>query len=47
MTRFLVLFEGADVLVCESTYGNRRHPAVDVEAELAQSCAASPSARAC
>ena len=28
-------FEGADVLVCESTYGNRRHPAVDADAELA------------
>ncbi|MGR3365031.1 MAG: MBL fold metallo-hydrolase RNA specificity domain-containing protein [Maritimibacter harenae] len=28
-------FEGADVLVCESTYGNRRHPDVDSEAELA------------
>ena len=28
-------FEGADVLVCESTYGDRRHPAVDAEAELA------------
>ncbi|SFQ23736.1 MBL fold metallo-hydrolase [Tranquillimonas alkanivorans] len=28
-------FEGADVLVCESTYGNRRHPDIDPEAELA------------
>lgn len=28
-------FEGADVLICESTYGNRVHPAVDPEAELA------------
>ena len=28
-------FEGADVLVCESTYGNRRHPNIDAEAELA------------
>ena len=28
-------FEGADVLVCESTYGNRRHPTADAEAELA------------
>ncbi|RWA75401.1 MAG: MBL fold metallo-hydrolase [Mesorhizobium sp.] len=25
----------ADVLVCESTYGNRRHPRIDPEAELA------------
>ena len=25
----------ADVLVCESTYGNRQHPRVDAEAELA------------
>jgi metallo-beta-lactamase family protein len=29
-------FEGADILVCESTYGNRRHPATDPDAELAQ-----------
>lgn len=29
-----VPFEGADVLVCESTYGNRRHPTADAEAEL-------------
>ncbi|CTQ47639.1 MBL fold metallo-hydrolase RNA specificity domain-containing protein [Roseibium aggregatum] len=28
-------FEGADVLVCESTYGNRKHPDIDPEAELA------------
>lgn len=28
-------FSGADVLVCESTYGNRRHPPTDPEAELA------------
>jgi metallo-beta-lactamase family protein len=28
-------FEGADVLVCESTYGNRSHDPVDAEAELA------------
>jgi metallo-beta-lactamase family protein len=28
-------FEGADILVCESTYGNRVHPPVDAEAELA------------
>lgn len=28
-------FEGADILVCESTYGNRVHPAVDADAELA------------
>lgn len=25
----------ADILVCESTYGNRRHPRIDAEAELA------------
>ena len=30
-----VPFEGADVLVCESTYGNRNHPDIDPEAELA------------
>lgn len=29
-----VPFGGADVLVCESTYGNRRHPDIDPEAEL-------------
>lgn len=28
-------FEGADILICESTYGNRVHPPVDAEAELA------------
>ena len=28
-------FKGADVLVCESTYGNRKHPDTDPEAELA------------
>lgn len=28
-------FEGADVLVCESTYGNRRHPPITPEQELA------------
>jgi metallo-beta-lactamase family protein len=28
-------FKGADVLVCESTYGNRVHPPADAEAELA------------
>ena len=27
-------FEGADVLVCESTYGDRKHPPVNAEAEL-------------
>jgi metallo-beta-lactamase family protein len=30
-----VPFAGADVLVCESTYGNRKHPDTDPEAELA------------
>jgi metallo-beta-lactamase family protein len=29
-------FTGADVLVCESTYGNRNHPQVDPEAELGE-----------
>ncbi|WP_322292441.1 MBL fold metallo-hydrolase [Allopontixanthobacter sp.] len=28
-------FEGADILVCESTYGNRKHQTVDAERELA------------
>ena len=28
-------FAGADVLVCESTYGNRSHDPIDAEAELA------------
>lgn len=28
-------FTGADVLICESTYGNRRHVEIDAEAELA------------
>lgn len=28
-------FRGADVLVCESTYGNRSHPHIDPETELA------------
>lgn len=28
-------FTGADVLVCESTYGNRQHEDIDAEAELA------------
>ena len=28
-------FEGADVLVCESTYGNRSHDLIDAKAELA------------
>lgn len=27
-------FEGADILVCESTYGNRRHPRIDPDEEL-------------
>lgn len=27
-------FDGADILVCESTYGNRQHPRVDPDAEL-------------
>ena len=29
-------FSGADILVTESTYGNRTHPSVDAEAELAE-----------
>lgn len=29
-------FTGADILVCESTYGNRVHPRGDAEAELAE-----------
>ena len=28
-------FQGADVLVCESTYGDRKHPRMNSEAELA------------
>lgn len=28
-------FQGADVLVCESTYGDRKHPRISSEAELA------------
>ena len=31
-----VPFAGADILVTESTYGNRRHPEVDADAELAR-----------
>lgn len=27
--------QDADILVCESTYGNRKHPRIDAEAELA------------
>lgn len=30
-----VPFTGADILVTESTYGNRRHPEIDAETELA------------
>lgn len=30
-----VPLQEADILVCESTYGNRRHPRIDAEAELA------------
>ncbi len=30
-----VPFEGSDILICESTYGNRRHADVEAEAELA------------
>lgn len=29
-------FPGADILVVESTYGNRRHPQVDAEAEIGE-----------
>lgn len=29
-------FPGADILVCESTYGNRVHPHIDAEAELGE-----------
>ena len=35
LMRAPVPFGGADVLVCESTYGNRQHPDIDPEAELA------------
>ena len=35
LMRSLVPFGGADVLVCESTYGYRLHEPVDAEAELA------------
>ena len=35
LMRAPVPFGGADVLVCESTYGNRKHPEIDPEAELA------------
>jgi metallo-beta-lactamase family protein len=35
LMRTPVPFSGADVLVCESTYGNRSHPPTDPEAELA------------
>jgi metallo-beta-lactamase family protein len=35
MMRAPVPFGGADILVTESTYGNRKHPEVDAEAELA------------
>ncbi len=34
LMRAPVPFDGADVLVCESTYGNRKHPEIDPEAEL-------------
>jgi len=36
MMRAPVPFGGADILVTESTYGNRKHPKVDAEAELAE-----------
>lgn len=29
-----IAFEGADILVCESTYGNRHHPRIDQDEEL-------------
>ena len=35
LMRAPVPFGGADVLVCESTYGNRQHPDIAPEAELA------------
>lgn len=35
MMRDPVPFAGADILISESTYGNRKHPHVDAEAELA------------
>lgn len=35
LMRAPVPFAGADVLICESTYGNRRHAKIDAEAELA------------
>lgn len=35
LTRPPAPFGGADVLVCESTYGNHSHPDIDPEAELA------------
>jgi metallo-beta-lactamase family protein len=35
LMRAPVPFGGADVLVCESTYGNRKHPEADPEDELA------------
>ena len=35
MMRAPVPFDGADILVTESTYGNRKHPDVDADAELA------------
>lgn len=34
LTRTPVPFDRADVLVCESTYGNRLHPALDVEEQI-------------
>jgi len=35
LMRAPVPFGGADILVCESTYGNRSHPNIDPEEELA------------